>query len=567
MELPEIEESDNDYLAVFKQAFDAECVEFSVGNPRVEHITGIVHLYKRTTATPAVPGLAPNSTAAEASEVEPAAGDDTTLTVCCLAIPADMSVAQFCTFIGAYLGEVRSIQVLRRDGTQPSLCMVLLTFATQDQADSFHHDFNGQPFSSLEPEILCRLVFVRSVEVLSSRGRPTPVSQLPPVAKAATAEPLAVPAVGLTEACEWAEGPGSQQASPAATHSPGSAQLGAAAPAAEASSAAQVAPPLSSAATESESTTGAKPVYASADSRAALTPGSSSGAIVSSLDAKAPPFTPKVCLERLDEHISGVVTTVCNHRFHGECLKRWGDTSCPVCRYCMYSSSTNTSRCAACGTNANLWICLICGHVGCGRYKEGHASDHWKESAHCYALELETQRVWDYAGDGHSSPGHPHHRHRTSASCRLQLDRGRSGRSCGYGTAAAAGAADHSTDVEDESCGSSSCPVCANEEMKEAELSASVNKVREERDFLRSLNETLLANQKDFGVKLKDAQQALAASEAQVQDLQEQVRDLMVYIEAQRTIQSETGSELQDATLLPVPSPSKPSSSRRRGRK
>lgn len=48
------------------------------------------------------------------------------------------------------------LQVLRRDGTQPSLCMVLLTFATQDQADSFHHDFNGQPFSSLEPEILCR---------------------------------------------------------------------------------------------------------------------------------------------------------------------------------------------------------------------------------------------------------------------------------------------------------------------------------------------------------------------------------------------------------------------------
>jgi BRCA1-associated protein len=48
------------------------------------------------------------------------------------------------------------LQVLRRAGTQPSLCMVLLTFATQDQADSFYHDFNGQPFSSLEPEIVCR---------------------------------------------------------------------------------------------------------------------------------------------------------------------------------------------------------------------------------------------------------------------------------------------------------------------------------------------------------------------------------------------------------------------------
>lgn len=27
--------------------------------------------------------------------------------------------------------------------------------------------------------------------------------------------------------------------------------------------------------------------------------------------------------------------------------------------------------------------------------------DHWKESGHCYALELETQRVWDYVGDGY----------------------------------------------------------------------------------------------------------------------------------------------------------------------
>lgn len=42
---------------------------------------------------------------------------------------------------------------------------------------------------------------------------------------------------------------------------------------------------------------------------------------------------------------------------------------------------------------------MICGYVGCGRYKGGHAKDHWKETAHCFALELETQHVWDYAGD------------------------------------------------------------------------------------------------------------------------------------------------------------------------
>ena len=123
-----------------------------------------------------------------------------------------------------------------------------------------------------------------------------------------------------------------------------------------------------------------------------------------------------VCLERLDEHISGVVTTVrvylcteiqygasmqcvfqkwtstigdrclqlcrdpimhfrstmeqnmqskalqacsvqvCNHRFHNECLQRWGDTKCPVCRYCAQASST-TSHCTVCATSQ---VCLTC---------------------------------------------------------------------------------------------------------------------------------------------------------------------------------------------------------------
>ncbi|KAK2627296.1 hypothetical protein QTJ16_003262 [Diplocarpon rosae] len=49
--------------------------------------------------------------------------------------------------------------------------------------------------------------------------------------------------------------------------------------------------------------------------------------------------------------------------------------------------------------NNDLWICLICGAVGCGRYKGGHAKEHWKDSAHNFALEIETQHVWDYAGD------------------------------------------------------------------------------------------------------------------------------------------------------------------------
>lgn len=36
----------------------------------------------------------------------------------------------------------------------------------------------------------------------------------------------------------------------------------------------------------------------------------------------------------------------------------------------------------------------VCACVqGCGRYRAGHAADHWKTANHCYALELESQRV------------------------------------------------------------------------------------------------------------------------------------------------------------------------------
>ena len=54
-----------------------------------------------------------------------------------------------------------------------------------------------------------------------------------------------------------------------------------------------------------------------------------------------------------------------------------------------------------CNANTSLWMCLICGHIGCGRYSEGHAVDHWKQTQHCYAVELDSQRVWDYVGDNY----------------------------------------------------------------------------------------------------------------------------------------------------------------------
>ncbi|PAN40425.1 hypothetical protein GQ55_7G307200 [Panicum hallii var. hallii] len=104
-----------------------------------------------------------------------------------------------------------------------------------------------------------------------------------------------------------------------------------------------------------------------------------------------------VCIERLDQDISGILATTCDHSFQCSCVSVWANSSCPVCQFCQKQSEDST--CSVCQTSGNLWICVICGFVGCGRYQEGHAKQHWKDTQHCYSLDLETQRVWDYVGD------------------------------------------------------------------------------------------------------------------------------------------------------------------------
>jgi BRCA1-associated protein len=142
-----------------------------------------------------------------------------------------------------------------------------------------------------------------------------------------------------------------------------------------------------------------------------------------------------VCLEPMDESNTGLLTILCQHTFHCHCLSKWGDGSCPVCRYSQkpaaaegsnhiesHKSTTaaasahqqqqsrtqeriigdanDENECTICKSTENLWVCLICGHIGCGRYVGAHAYEHYRETSHLYSLEIDTQRVWDYTGDG-----------------------------------------------------------------------------------------------------------------------------------------------------------------------
>lgn len=116
-----------------------------------------------------------------------------------------------------------------------------------------------------------------------------------------------------------------------------------------------------------------------------------------------------VCLERMDSDTTGLITIPCQHTFHCSCLDKWKNSQCPVCRYSTLRLSRNsairqtgeTNGCSTCLCHENLWICLICGNIGCGRYNSKHAIQHYEATSHCFAMDMRTQRVWDYAGDNY----------------------------------------------------------------------------------------------------------------------------------------------------------------------
>lgn len=307
-------------------------------NTNTEIGWGIVHLYREGDETSEL-ALAGNGD--EHCTQSEQLKDAECTTLCIPAVPSYLSASDFLGFIGdKWRDEITHYRLVMTK--RMNRYLVLLKLRDSKRAQQFRHEFDGKVFNHIEPET-CSVACIRSVTF----ERPTR----------------------------------SNDSFPDLSHDPF---------------------------TPSTTPSGLKPL---------------------------PPPTPNlielptcpVCLERMDD-TTGLMTIPCQHVFHCSCLQKWKGSGCPVCRatnpslamstapngtnHDHSSSSHDTSDpdsqpfgshisnlCSVCDSPDDLWICLICGNVGCGRYKGGHAKEHWKDTAHTFALELDTQYVWDYMDD------------------------------------------------------------------------------------------------------------------------------------------------------------------------
>ncbi|GFY33317.1 BRCA1-associated protein [Trichonephila clavipes] len=297
-----------------------------------------------------------------------------------------------------------------------------------------------------------------------------------------------------------------------------------------------------------------------------------------------------VCLERMDESVDGILTILCNHSFHGSCLAKWGDTSCPVCRYSQTPELMPDNRCVTCGSQDSLWICLICGNIGCGRYVDGHAYHHYLDTQHTYAMQLGNNRVWDYAGDNYvhrlvqnKADGKPVELEPVWVENEEKMD----SMQLEYTYLLTSQLEAQRHYFEDRLTRIETEALKQLEEMKEktkhavderkqleeklnrvtkekqsmdkkiSQLTSKVNRVMMELKDEKELNKCLRQNQNLWQQKLNIADKALKdvrdLKEKEISDLQEQVRDLMFYFDAKdklKDVPNVSSQEIQEGQIV-----------------
>ncbi|KNG51523.1 ring and ubp finger domain-containing protein [Stemphylium lycopersici] len=301
---------------------------------------GVVHLYRDGQETP---GLY------DEIDGDTAFNEEDCTTLCILAVPSYMTPSDFLGFMGEQTREhVSHFRLIRT--SRANKYMVLIKFREAKKAREWRKEWDGKAFNSMEPEY-CHVVFVKSINFQTGDANRDPTSYPDltndPFAPAPTKQPTA-PLPPATSVSSPVDGPSLATSLTAKPHAPPTPAL-----------------------------------------------------------VELP--TCPVCLERMDE-TTGLLTILCQHVFHCACLEKWRGSGCPVCRYTQNDAFTSSrgadgdspdNECSVCGSTQNLWICLICGNIGCGRYDSAHAFAHYETTSHTYAMDVVTQHVWDYAGDGY----------------------------------------------------------------------------------------------------------------------------------------------------------------------
>ncbi|CAH2352138.1 RING finger protein Etp1p [[Candida] railenensis] len=334
---------------------------------------GIIRLYREFELVEESPELNSHS--------QLISGDDSM--VCIVAVPTYFTATDLLGFIGkSNIESITHIRIMKSE--KPNRFLVLIKFADVLKAAEFQHSFNGKAFNSMEPET-CHALFVRTISVDNGN-----YSEEEEDEDDDDDDDL----YGLKE---------------------------------DKSSA--LIPFLLN-----------DPFTSTAREKQKIQDDIESEKIVEL------PTCP-VCLERMDSSVTGLLTIPCQHTFHCQCLSKWKDDSCPICRYSINVSnqkirrsvrrlsefrrsssissqpaftvvpsgsnapatgsgsgvpSSGDEHCSQCSVTENLWICLVCGNLGCDRYApEQHSLKHFIATGHCFAMELETSRVWDYVGDNY----------------------------------------------------------------------------------------------------------------------------------------------------------------------
>ncbi|KAJ3047151.1 hypothetical protein HK097_000177, partial [Rhizophlyctis rosea] len=535
-------------------------IPFTTG--KTELNAGILHLYRDKQEVSKVLeqksiSLASNpDNGPTPDELQSAKGSGTVL--CVLAVPSYMTAQDFIQYIGPARKLISHIRIVR--DSLPNRYMVLLKFRDGKSAEKFYKYFNGREFNSLEPEI-CHVVYIQTVEFNSQA---IPPYAFPPLPDEGGSILLSK---GLVAGGEGSSSPQSSSTASASSANPTSPN--------------------------------AKPTTAQSPDAHPDSPARAQG---TSQLLELP--TCPVCLDRMDASVTGLLTIVCHHTFHCHCLAKWGDSTCPVCRYSQKSQpeeEDHLNECFECGASENLWICLICGNIGCGRYGAAHAQAHFAETNHLYAMELETQRVWDYAGDGYvhrliqnksdgklvelpaptSGPAPEHSERRYvddgavgsdkmeaigleySYLLTSQLESQRLWYESQLNQIQTENATqlssltvqlerlevEHASVIEERNVLAERVPLLVKEKRgSEKRMEKLVERLDAlEREFReeREMNVSLRANQESWKKQIEEKEKIVKERDGEVADLKEQVRDLMVYLDMAQKVQNEGGGALE----------------------